>query len=81
MNVYNEEFEVIGFNNELKKPLNGRLYCQKRAIYIKDVGIDIQKGYKLMKRYNSGYVDEFLVVDVTKKRSLTGIVVIYIMRV
>ena len=82
MSVYNDEFEVLGFNNELKNPLKGRIYYQKRAIYIRDVvGLDIQKGYKLIKHHHSGYQDEFLVIDVTKKRSLTGVLVIYIMRI
>ena len=82
MSVYNNELGVVGFNNELKDSLKCRIDYRKKAIYIQDVpDIDIKKGYRLFKSYESGYKEEFLVLDVVKKRTLTGVLAIYFMRV
>jgi hypothetical protein len=80
MSAYNDELIVMGFNNELKESLKCRIDYRKKAIYIRDVpDIGVKKGYRLLKYYNSGYREEFLVLDVIKKRSLTGVLVIYVM--
>ena len=82
MSVYNDELSVMGFNNELKESLKCRIDYRKKAIYIRDVpDIDIKKGYRLFKSYMSGYKEEFLVLDIMKKRTLTGVFVIYFMRI
>jgi hypothetical protein len=82
MSAYNYELSVMGFNNELKESLKCRIDYRKKAIYIQDVpNIDIKKGYRLFKHYQSGYKEEFLVLDVVKKKTLTGVLAIYFMRV
>ncbi|OTG85548.1 hypothetical protein B9T31_12215 [Acinetobacter sp. ANC 4558] len=80
MNKYDATLTVFGFNENKYKLSQCKIDIRKKIIYTKDLSTEVKNGYWLIREFNTGYSERYLVIHVCKKASLKDVNVIHIMR-